>query len=287
MKKIIISTICIFCFALGSVAQTDSSKKNKYVAPWFVERFRISAGAFFPINNTVVQVSGTAAGHTAGTEINFERDLGFTKKTSTFVDDAQYRLKRRSRFDLSYYRINRTSGHTLDKDIIFKDDTFHVNTSINSFFKTNIIRFSYGYSLIEKPTFELGLLIGTHVVSSDVGLEVNGTNVGFEQQQSFGFTAPLPDLGIWGGFVFCKRWAANLEIDWLSLTVGDINGRIIGGTASVMYHVTEHFDLAAGYTGLNFKVTAVKPKAEGMFKWGYNGPSLTASYTFGKKYWTH
>jgi hypothetical protein len=61
----------------------------------------------------------------------------------------------------------------------------------------------------------------------------------------------------------------------LSLTVGDINGRIIGGTASVMYHVTEHFDLAAGYTGLNFKVTAVKPKAEGMFKWGYNGPSLT------------
>ena len=223
MKKIIISTICIFCFALGSVAQTDSSKKNKYVAPWFVERFRISAGAFFPINNTVVQVSGTAAGHTAGTEINFERDLGFTKHTSTFVADAQYRLKRRSRFDLSYYRINRTSGHTLDKDIIFKDDTFHVNTSINSFFKTNIIRFSYGYSLIEKPTFELGLLIGTHVVSSDVGLEVNGTNVGFEQQQSFGFTAPLPDAQTCSrslGPVACVRRQLRADLGAHSVMAG-------------------------------------------------------------------
>ena len=287
MKRILTATICILFFAANSAAQTDTSKQKKYVAPWFVERFRISAGAFFPVNNTNVQVSGTAHGQTIGTDIDFERDLGFNQKSGTFLAEAQYRLKRRSRFDLSYYGMSRKSTHTLDRDLVFNEDTFHVNTSVKAVFRTHIIRFSYGYSIIEHPKFELGLLIGTHVVSTDAGLEVNGANAGFEKHQTFGFTAPLPDFGIWGGFVFAEKWAANFEIDYLSMTIGDVNGRILGGSASVMYHLTNHLDLAAGFTGLNIRMEVVKTRAEGTLKWGYNGPSIAASYSFGKKYWTH
>lgn len=50
-----------------------------------------------------------------------------------------------------------------------------------------------------------------------------------------------------------------------------------------MYEVIPNLDLALGYTGLNFKVDVEKERLQGYFKWGYNGPSLTVSYSFGKK----
>jgi hypothetical protein len=49
-----------------------------------------------------------------------------------------------------------------------------------------------------------------------------------------------------------------------------------------MYHVLPDLSLALGYTGMNFTVDVVKTKMEGFLKWGYNGPTITASYCFGK-----
>jgi len=46
-------------------------------------------------------------------------------------------------------------------------------------------------------------------------------------------------------------------------------------------------DISISYIGLNFKVDAKKPKLEGKLIWGYNGPAVTATYSFGKKYWVH
>jgi hypothetical protein len=290
-KRIIYTLLFIFSAVQIAAAQTDSTHKavtGKEVvryAPWYVERFRLSAGTFVPVNNTNIQLN--AANGKIGTDIDFEKDLGFNTSQWTFIADAQWRLKRRSRFDLTYYRINRASTHTLTKDVNFGDSTYHVNTSLSSFFNTEIYRFSYGYAIFEKPRWELGLLIGTHVLHSNVGLNVNGASTSIAVGSDFGFTAPLPDFGIWGGYTFSPKFGFVGEVDYLGLTVGTITGRILGGTINFMYHVVDHFDLSLGYTGLNFKVNATKNNLSGVFKWGYNGPALTASYSFGKKYWKH
>ncbi|MEX0635292.1 MAG: hypothetical protein WD135_00885 [Ferruginibacter sp.] len=220
-----------------------------------------------------------------GTDIDFENDLGFTKSSGTFIAEFKYRLSKRSRFDLGYFRINRKSTKTITEDINFGEDTYPANTSIGAFFKTDIYRFSYGYSVIQQPKFEVGFLIGAHIINSKTGLSAIGNNIGISLENDFGFTAPLPDLGIWGGYTFSKRFAVNAEVNYLALKVGDIGGRILGGSLSFLYRVTKQFDLGLGYTGLNFNIDVTKPKLSGSFKWGYNGPSLTAHYSFGKKYW--
>lgn len=58
----------------------------------------------------------------------------------------------------------------------------------------------FGYSMFSKPKYEAGLLIGTHIVGANSGISLNGTNRGGSVSNNFGFTAPLPDIGIWGGF---------------------------------------------------------------------------------------
>ncbi len=130
-------------------------------------------------------------------------------------------------------------------------------------------------------------MVGAHIVGGKAGISVNGANVGASENSNFGFTAPLPDLGIWGGYAFNKRMAANLDVDYLSLTVGSITGSIFAYNIVFIYKLTEKLELSGGYSGLNFKVDDVKQNIEANFKWGYNGPALGITYSFGKKSWGH
>ena len=286
MKRFLGILLFVFLVVHFCAAQADSTAKEKeYAAPWFVQKYQLSVGTFIPISNTQIKVGLTNAN--TGTQVDFESDLGFNTTIGTIIADFQYRLHRRSRFDLTYYHINRSSTKTLTKDINFGENTYHANTTVGAFFNTNIYRFSWGYSVIEKQKFELGFLIGAHIINTSAELNANGTNTSVSVKDEFGVTAPLPDLGIFGGYAFSDRFAVNGEIDFLAVKIGDIKGRILGGSVSFLYRLSKQFDLAAGYTGLNVKVDATKPKFTGNFKWGYNGPSLTASFWFGKKYWGH
>lgn len=282
--KVLYNTgIAIIFIVINFLTVKGQSTHERRVPPWFVERFKATAGAFFPVNNTDVQV-GTKNG-VAGTNIDFENDLGFRRNTGTFMADFQWRASRRSRFDFSYLRVARSVTKTLDKEIAFGDNTYQVNTTVDAFFNTNIYRFSYGYAFLLNPKFEAGLLVGAHIVGLNTGISVSGANIGASIRDNFGVTAPLPDIGLWGGYAFSPRWYVNAEFDYFALTINDYSGKIIAYNAAVHYLVVKHFDIALGYSGLNARVDADREHLVGYLKWGYNGPSVTASYSFGHKRW--
>jgi len=280
MKAAILIATLSLAISFGH-AQT----KDSLVAPWWVEKFKITAGLFVPINNTKIQVG--ANGSLAGTDIDFEKDLGFGSSVGTFLANFQWRISRRSRINLGYYNINRSSTHTLQKDITFDSTTYHADASVNTYFNTAIYQFSYGYAIIEKPTYEVGILIGAHTVGAKAGIALNGANINASANNNFGFTAPLPDLGLWGGYAFSNRFAANMDFSYLSLTVNNISGRIIAYNFIFTYKLIRQLDLSLAYTGLNFNVETTKKNVTGDFRWGYNGPTLGATFSFGEKSWVH
>jgi hypothetical protein len=284
--KVAVSVIILMFSAFAGYSQTkDSTASGKLVAPWWVQKFKLTGGLFVPVNSTKIQVG--ANGGADGTDIDFQKDLGFGATVSTFTASFQYRLSRRSRFNLSFFDMNRSSTHTLQKEIDFNDQTYPINASVNAYFNTAIYQFSYGYAIIEKPTYEVGVMIGAHTVGAKSGISLNGTSAGASVSNNFGFTAPLPDLGIWGGYAFSDRFAANLDFDYLSLTVDAINGRILSYNMIFTYKLIRQLDLSLAYSGLNFNVKTTKKDVTGDFKWGYNGPSLTASFSFGEKSWVN
>jgi hypothetical protein len=252
-------------------------------APWFVDRFRLTGGIFIPVSSSDLKVG--IEGGVAGTPIDLEKDLGYNAAELTFLANLQWRVSRRSRINMSYYNIPRNSTHTLDKDIIFNGETYHVNATVSSFFNTSIYQVSYGYAILAKPDWELGVLIGTHLVGGKAGISVVGSGSESSASTHYGFTAPLPDLGIWGGYAFNKRLAVNLNANYLSLTVGDVSGSIFSYDLLFMYRLIDKLDLSLGYSGLNFTVDITKPDAAAHIKWGYNGPLLGVTYAFGKKSW--
>ena len=171
MKATALTTIFLI-----SISFSYSQTKDSLIAPWWVEKFKLTAGLFVPVNNTKVQVE--ANGSAEGTDIDFQKDLGFDATQLTFLANFQWRISRRSRINLAYYDMNRTATHTLQKDITFKDQTYHINSTVDTYFNTAIYQFSYGYAIIEKPTYEVGVMIGAHTVGTKAGISLNGASTG-------------------------------------------------------------------------------------------------------------
>lgn len=268
--------------ALQTIQNDNSDKFQNYDAedlPWHGRRFKVSAGAFFPINNTQIQVGTNNGNH--GTEIDLEDDLGFSKSTASFMGTFDWRISRRSRLGFEFFALDRTSSKTLQKEIDFGEHTYEINTRVSALFNVQIARIAYGYAFLSKPKYEAGLLIGAHVLFADLGLRVEANQAIAQYRDSFNFTAPLPDIGVWGEFVLGKRFGLYVNANYLAVKIDNIDGRIVSYNLALSYNVVQNFCLTAGYTGLNFKVDTVRERLNGYLKWGYNGPTITASYTFG------
>ncbi|KIO54701.1 hypothetical protein [Flavobacterium hibernum] len=265
---------------LQSNIDTPSQDYDVADLPWYARRFKVTAGAFFPVNNTQIQVGTNNGNH--GTEIDLENDLGFSKSSSSFMGTFDWRISRRSRLGFEFFALDRSSSKTLEKQIDFGEHTYNINTRVTAMFDVQIARIAYGYAFLSKPKYEAGLLIGTHVLFADLGLRVDANQTSLEYRDSFNFTAPLPDIGVWGEFVLAKRWGLYVNANYLAIKIDNIDGRIVSYNLAVSYNVYQNLSLTAGYTGLNFKVDAVKERLNGYLKWGYNGPTITAVYTFGK-----
>ncbi|MDW8852147.1 hypothetical protein SD960_18730 [Flavobacterium sp. MMLR14_040] len=247
--------------------------------PWHARRFKFTAGAFFPLNNTQIQVGRNSTD--TGTEIDLENDLGFSKSSVSFLSTFEWRISRRSRLGFEYFNLDRTSSKTLERDITFGDNTYNVNARVSAYFNVQIARIAYGYAFLSKPKYEAGLLIGSHVMFVDLGLRLEGEGQSLEYRDSFNFTAPLPDVGVWGEFVLGERFGLYVNANYLAVKIDNTDGRILSYNLSLLYNVHKNFSLTAGYTGLNFKIDTIRERLNGYLKWGYNGPTLSAAYTFG------
>ncbi|MBP8157067.1 MAG: hypothetical protein KAX93_01690 [Flavobacterium sp.] len=266
----------------STITNFDTTKTKREV-PWFVERFKISAGFYEAMNNTNIKV-GTNSG-SIGTTIDFENSLGFTKYSPSFFADIQWRSTSRSRFILSYYNLRRDAKYKLRESIDFGNNTYDINADVYAYFNTAIYRFSYGYAIFSKPKYELGLLIGTHIIGAKAGIGLDTNVASTEVSDNFGVTAPLPDFGIWGGYAFTNRLALNAEIDYLAVKINTINGKILAYNLSIIYKATRNLNFSTGFSGLNFKVDAYNDNLNGHLRWGNNGILFKATYTFGNKNW--
>ncbi len=240
----------------------DSASAGKIVLPWFVERFKLSAGAFYVVNKTNVLVHLHDA---EGTDVNLEKDLGINREITTLIVNFQWQISRRSQVAFNYYNVNRSSSHKLEKDIIFQDSTYHKNSTVNAFYNTNMYQVAYSYAIFSKPTWEAGLFLGTHIANSKTGISLSGANNGASSENSFGFTAPLPDVGIWGGWAISKRFAFSGSISYFALTMNNVTGRLVAFSGNFIYKIIDQLDVTLGYTGLDFKYRCRKNQSHREF----------------------
>lgn len=238
--------------------------------------FWVQLSGYWAHVDTDISVSATGSS-AVGTSIDLEQDLGLDDSTFLPSVFAGARLGGGFSVGAEYYALGRDTTGTLARDILFEDVTYPASGEVSSEFNTDIYRATFGWAFIRSETAEVGAALGLHATRVEVALAGRGSVDGsdFElTERRHDFLAPLPTVGIFASVELMPRLTASARIDYLSLSVGDYDGRLINAQASLAYRLLENVGVGAMYRYVDYRVGVEKAEYTGRFDYEFRGPAI-------------
>jgi len=210
-------------------------------------RFEIEIGGYFVTKIDTVALFARKAGPIeAGTLIDFSKDLGLADSKSIPRVDGLYRFNRKSSVSFSLWDIERDATVFLGTGIDFGDISIPVGELVESAFDATTIRASYGYSFYNVPKAELGINVGLHLTTFDLGINClscsNEDLVDFES-----VSAPLPVLGLHFRYQMSRRWAFSGYTQHFLFAYGEFDGSLTDTRVAFSHHTFKNVGFGFGW----------------------------------------
>jgi hypothetical protein len=245
------------------------------------DRYWIEASAFWPDIETTVNVS-TPNGR-VGTDINLEADLNMKDRKTLPAFLAGTRLGDRVTIIGEYYGLDRSGSASVARDITFDDVTYPAGARVESSFESDVYRLVVGFSFVRRDNLELGAAIGLHATSFDAVLSGEG-RIGEAQTQSLrrqrDLLAPMPTVGLYGGYQATPRLTLTARADYMSLSSGKYDGRILNTEARANYRVWKNIGVGAMYRYVDYQFDIEKSRWNGRLDYTFSGPALFVQAAF-------
>ncbi len=208
----------------------------------------VSLGAFLTDHDFETELTARGSGEVF--VIDLEDDLGLESDNTVFRLDAFWRPSGKHRLDLSWFDLSRDADVVVETEFEWQDTVFPVDIDVSTDLDLSIYKLAYGYEFVqnERSWFagSFGLFIG------DLGLRIEDvTTGGFEAGD---ITAPLPVLGIRGGYAITDKWVISYSGEAFFLEFDKYEGDIYDAFASIEYRFTERFAVSAGYNYVTVSV---------------------------------
>jgi opacity protein-like surface antigen len=267
----------VFVAALASAGALASQAQAQALD----DRYWFEAQAYWPQVDTKVRVAGT--GGLVGSEIDLEGDLDLTDRKGLAAFMAGARIGERWSIVGEYYGLDRSASAEIGRDITFDDVVYPAGANIASSFDTKVYRAVVGYAFLQRDNVELGASLGLHVTQFKVTLQGAG-RLGDASVESDvrkrDALAPLPTLGLYGAYAFTPRLTATARVDYLSLKVGDYDGRLTNSEARLSYRVFDHVGVGAGYRYVDYHLDIDHKRWSGELAYKFKGPVLFVQAAF-------
>lgn len=189
-----------------------------------------------------------------GTEIDLEDEFGLRGETNIARGDLWWRIDddRRHRVELSVFDIRRSGTRQIQREIQFGDEVFAINSTVEAFFDTTVIKGNYRYNFYVDDDLEVGASIGVHGIGLTTGLSQGDVDV----RETFDAPVPLPVVGLaaeWLPFDRVRFLAATdalyVKLDDIGGGFGteDLEGYLLDVRAGIEWEPIDHFGLGIGY----------------------------------------
>jgi len=255
----------------GSAAGQDTAAWK--VHPTLHDTWNFQLGAFSANVDTTARLDSTTTG--AGTSVSFEDDLGLADRKVLGSFLASVRLGQRWKIEAEYFSLSRGKTRAIDRTISWGDRTFTANTVVTSEFQSDTYRLSGGFAFLKDANSELGVALGIH--ATDISASISASGVAAETGDAL---APLPTIGIYGGYAFSPKWLLSGRVDYFSLSYDNFDGSLVNASAGVEYRFTRHFGIGAGYRHVEYDLSVTKSKFTGAINYKFGGPTLFAAASF-------
>ena len=268
LPVLVLASIALFASPAG--AEDKKADKDNYYDHTVV----LTLGIFQPKGRTVIRAD--AFDGTLGTTLVLEDDLAVKDRDTIPFFSTNWHFGKRHTLKFYYFDMERDGVQTLTGDIRFDETTYLVNTTVKTFFNTEIFAVAYQYDFFRTRNSSLGFTTGLHWTTLSTGIDEPVSRTSDEVSADL----PLPLFGLDYRLRFGERWHLSADAAMLSVEFDDIEGEILNFNLIGHYRFTKKWALQFGYTQFDLEVDAIEGDLRGRFDYQYKGPSMGISYGF-------
>lgn len=240
--------------------------------PALSDTFFLGLGAFAASSNTEARLDSPSG---VGTSIDMEDLMGLDSNDVVFQGLARWRFTQRWRLELEHFELNRSNSKAITGQIEWGDQTFPVNTVVDTEFNIAVTRLSVGYSFFQRQDKELGIALGFHVTDLQAGMSAGGGNADEGE-----VLAPLPVISMYGQFALTDVWALSSRIDAFRLEYDPYEGHVFSLGIDMLCQPWRHFGFGFGWRSLEIEASVDDGDWRGEISTNYQGPIVFAAVSF-------
>ena len=238
------------------------------------ERGSIMVGFFVTDRESSTRLDSDSG---AGTEIDMEDDLGLESSTSVARLGGYYWVGRRHRIDAAYFDLSRSAAIPIQETIHFGDETFVINTVVETEADLSIIKADYTFAAVARDRGWLGVTAGLYVAQT--GFSLSERTLG--RAESEDLTAPLPVFGLRGDFAVGERITLRGAAQLFAFETEDVDGHFSDFYFGADYGFGERMAVGVAYNRVSMNIGATEDRGfNGRIDWGYDGVLLYFKYDF-------
>ena len=232
------------------------------------ERGSIMLGAFITDRDSSTRLDSDSGDQ--GTNIDMEDDLGLESSTNVARVGGYLWLGRRHRFDAAYFDLSRSASIPIQETIDFGDETFVINTALNTEADLTIIKADYTFAALAKDRGFLGITAGLYV--AETGFALSQPTLG--RAESEDVTAPLPLFGLRGDYEITDRITLHGAMQWFAFENDDLDGRLTDFYVGADYGFGQRMAVGLAYNRVSMNIGDQEDDFNGRIDWGYDGLML-------------
>lgn len=239
-----------------------------------MERASILFGAFITDRDSSTRLDSDAGD---GTDLDLEDDLGLESSTSVARLGGYFWLGRRHRIDGAFFDLSRSASIPIQETIDFGDETFEIDTVVNTEADLSIIKADYTFAVIARDRGFLGVTAGLYIAETTMAL----SQATLGRAESEDLTAPLPLFGLRGDYAVSDRITLRGAMQWFGYETDDIDGRLTDFYFGADYGFGKRMAVGLAYNKVSMNLGAQEERGfEGRIDWGYDGLLLYFKYDF-------
>jgi len=278
----------LLCGLLGAgVAGSAAAQSASGAEGLLNDKWVFNLGMFVVSSSLKANLNGQSVDNP---EIDFDDTFGNARDATRVRGDVLWRITPAHHLRFMYFDNTNTRTKVLQEDLPWGDYTFLSGSSAKLRQKLQVFELGYEYAFMRSPTYEVAATIGVHY--SDLKLELSGTAdysgpdcgeppcTATASKSSKSLPAPLPVIGLRGGWVVAQDWFVDASAQFFKIKAGDYDGNWsdLRVNATWMFH--RNYGVGLGYDRFATRVDVSKDDFDGKLKTGYSGLQAYLTGTF-------
>jgi hypothetical protein len=242
--------------------------------------FVVNLGAFVLNSDVTARLDGQSS---TNPEVDFDKTFANDKDATRVRLDGLWRITPAHHLRFMYFDYSRDASRTLSEQIQWGDYTFDVGATVAAETELSTTELAYEWAFMRQPSYEVAATIGVHY--TDLSLKVagnatvNGNPVGAVVRTASA-SAPLPVIGLRGGWVVSPSWYLDAQVQFFQLDYQGYDGTLADWRLGATWMYSKNFGVGAGWNRFTTKVDVDRDEFKGTLKTGYSGLQLFLTGAF-------